>query len=358
METTAKKRVQPKSSNRGKDPKELENLRRIAVKLCLKGKLSIKEISKITGLGESTIYYRKWVQKKKGRKWLRGKTRNWGRPRKKSNNLTKKEKEILVSVISQEPRETGKLMLDFWLRTIQYVQHAIKTLFKKEVKRRKARELLVELWFSNQTPLFRAYQQNPEKVEKWLDEKLPMILDEAEKEERTVYYWDEAWFKSTNHKGKTRAKKWQTPIVKATWARFWVNAISIISPRWELRFMVYDWTFTSETLIMFLKRLVRGNEKKMSIILDGHPTHKTKKVKAYLESINHQVKIYILPWYSPELNPDEQVWLHVHNDLKGQIIANKKQQIDKVRQSLYRQQKQKSKVASYFRHLDMQRKSD
>jgi len=30
--------------------------------------------------------------------------------------------------------------------------------------------------------LFRAYQQNPEKVEKWLDEDLPMILDEAEKE--------------------------------------------------------------------------------------------------------------------------------------------------------------------------------
>lgn len=358
METTKKKRNQPAHSNRGRDPKELADLRKIAVKLCLKGQLSIREISKITWLWESTIHYWKWVQKKKWWRWLKGKKRNGWRPKKGDNNLTKKEKEILVSVISQEPRETGKLMLDFWLRTIKYIQHAIKILFKKEVKWWKARELLVELWFSNQTPLFRAYQQNPEKVEKRLDEELPMILDEAEKEKRTVYYGDEAWFKSTNHKGKTRAKKWKTPIVKATWARFWVNAISIISPKWELRFMVYDGSFTSDTLIKFLKRLVRWTERKMSVILDWHPTHKTKKVKAYLEGIEHQVKIYILPWYSPELNPDEQVRLHVHNDLKGHIIANKKQQIDKVRQSLYRQQKQKSKVASYFRHPDMQRKSE
>jgi transposase len=70
------------------------------------------------------------------------------------------------------------------------------------------------------------------------------------------------------------------------------------------------------------------------------------------------VKIYLLPGYSPELNPDEQVWLHVHNDLKGVIVANKKDLIQKVRQSLYRQQKQKSKVSSYFRHPDVQRKSD
>jgi len=47
MENSIKKRKKPNTSNRGKDPKELENLRRIAVKLSLKGTLTIKEISKI-----------------------------------------------------------------------------------------------------------------------------------------------------------------------------------------------------------------------------------------------------------------------------------------------------------------------
>jgi len=44
------------------------------------------------------------------------------------------------------------------------------------------------LGFTNQKPLFRAYQQNPEKVEKRLDEELPLIMNEADEEERTIYY--------------------------------------------------------------------------------------------------------------------------------------------------------------------------
>jgi len=88
----------------------------------------------------------------------------------------------------QEPRKTRKLMLDFGLRTVKYIQHAIKILFDKDLKEWKTREILLELGFSNQKPLFRAYQQNPEKVEKRLDEELPLIMNEADEEERTMYY--------------------------------------------------------------------------------------------------------------------------------------------------------------------------
>lgn len=346
-------------NNRWRDGREMEVIRIQAVKLFVKGYMKKKDICELLEISMTSLYERIRIHKEKWYRWLKAKSwKNKGRPEKVENKLTNKQKKILVRVISQEPRKTGKLMLNFGLWTIKYVQHAIKILFKKEMKEWKVREILIELWFSNQKPLFRAYQQNPEKVEKWLDEELPFILDEAEKEWRKVYYGDEAGFRSANHRWKTWAKKGKTPKVSATWARFWVNAVSIINPKWELRFMAYEWSFTSDTLIKFLKKVVYKTTSKITIILDGHPTHKTKKVKAFLESINHQVKIYLLPWYSPELNPDEQVWLHVHNDLKGVIVADKKELIAKVRQSLYRQQKQKDKVASYFRHPDVQWKSD
>lgn len=357
MKETSIKRIQPKSSNRGKDSSELANTRKIAVKLANKGPLTLKEIAQITWLWVSTISHRKKVYKQKWWKWFVGKKRSWWRKKNKNNNLTSKEKKVLVSVISLEPRETGKLMLDFGLWTIKLVQDTIEVLFWKKLKSWKARELLIELGFSNQTPLFRAYQQNPEKVEKWLDEELPFILDESKKEWRTIFYGDEAGFRSTNHKGKTRWKKWKTPIVKATWARFWVNAISAISPKWELRFMVYEVSFTWAVLIKFLKQMRTTIKKPITLILDGHPTHKSKLVKEYLKEINDEIKIYYLPWYSPEFNPDEQVRLHIHNDLKGKIIANKQAQISLVRKALHRQQKQKDKVSSYFRHPDMQRNS-
>lgn len=348
------------TTNRWKSPRELENIRIKAVKLVTKGKLKTDDVCNIMEVWKSSLFLRLKTYKEKWMRWLKAKSykRKGWRPKDKNKNLTKKEWEILKTIILKEPRDTKKLMLDFWLWTVKYVQYAIKIFFWKELKEWKTRQIMMELWFTNQTPLFRAYQQNPEKVEKRLDEELPFILDEAEKEWRTIYYWDEAWFKSANHRWKTWWLKWKTPVIKATWARFWVNAISIISPRWELKFMGYEGSFTSETLLLFLKRLVYKSKKKITIILDWHPTHKTKIVKKYLESIDNQVKIYLLPGYSPELNPDEQVWLHVHNDLKGVIVANKKDLIQKVRQSLYRQQKQKSKVSSYFRHPDVQRKSD
>ena len=79
-------------------------------------------------------------------------------------------------------------MLDFGLWTVKAIQHAIKVLFNKDLKERKVRKILQEMGMTNQKPLFRAYQQDPEKVEKRLDEELPFILDEAEKEKRTIYY--------------------------------------------------------------------------------------------------------------------------------------------------------------------------
>lgn len=358
MKATSKKDPKGNINNRGKSREYLENLRIQAVKLYVKGGMKVEDIVEIMWMGESTLRYWIGVYRKKWRRWLKSKRGKTGRKPKKKNNLTSKEKKILKAVVLKEPRETKKLMLDFGLWTVKAIQHAIKVLFNKDLKERKVRKILQEMGMTNQKPLFRAYQQDPEKVEKRLDEELPFILDEAEKEKRTIYYWDEAWFKSANHRGRTRWEKGKTPIVTATWARFGVNAISIISPKWELRFMAYESSFTSDTLLSFLRKLKKGTKKKMTLILDGHPTHKTKKVKSYLESIDHQIKIYYLPWYSPELNPDEQVRLHVHNDLKGVIVANKKDLIAKVRQSLYRQQKQKDKVKSYFRHPDVQRSSD
>jgi transposase len=226
----------------------------------------------------------------------------------------------------------------------------IKHLFEKDIKYWKVRQLLNEFWYTNQKPIFKAYQQNPEKVLQRVEEDLPAIYEEAKQEDREIFYWDEAWFKTCDNKWMTWAPKWETPTVLTTWNRFWVNAISIVSSRWELRFMVYEWSFTWDTLIQFLKRLIKNTDQKYTLILDWHPTHKSKKVNEYLESIDHQVKIYFLPWYSPELNPDEQVRYHTKNNLKWRRIANKQQLIDKVKKELFSLQKQKEKVASFFRH--------
>ncbi|MBK7098194.1 MAG: transposase [Sphingobacteriales bacterium] len=53
--------------------------------------------------------------------------------------------------------------------------------------------------------------------------------------------------------------------------------------------------------------------------MDGHRTHFTKAVKEFIKVQNGKLKIYALPSYSPERNPDELVW----NNAK-QKVAKKK----------------------------------
>lgn len=64
--------------------------------------------------------------------------------------------------------------------------------------------------------------------------------------------------------------------------------------------------------IEFLKRLLVKVEHLIFLIVDGHPTHKAKKVRKFMAGNSKRLRLYFLPPYSPELNPDEQVW----NDLK------------------------------------------
>jgi transposase len=53
------------------------------------------------------------------------------------------------------------------------------------------------------------------------------------------------------------------------------------------------------------------------LIVDGHPAHKTKMVKRFAESVRDRFRLFLLPPYSPELNPDERLW----NDLKNNAVG-------------------------------------
>ncbi|MBA4366945.1 MAG: hypothetical protein C0403_04825 [Desulfobacterium sp.] len=44
--------------------------------------------------------------------------------------------------------------------------------------------------------------------------------------------------------------------------------------------------------------------------VDGHPTHKSSSVKDCIASFNGRLEIFLLPPYSPDLNPIERLWNH------------------------------------------------
>lgn len=180
-------------------------------------------------------------------------------------------------------------------------------------------KVLDQLGLSAQRPLWRAYQQNPEAVDRWLKKEFPAIKRRATREKAEIFFGDEAGVRSDHHSGTTWAKRGKTPIVSTTGARFGFNMLSAISPRGTLRFMVVEGKVGADVFIRFLKNLLKGATRPIYLIVDGHPMHKAKKVKSFVESTLGKLRLFLLPGYAPELNPDELVWNNLKNHALGKI---------------------------------------
>jgi transposase len=177
---------------------------------------------------------------------------------------------------------------------------------------------LHDLGFSAQRPLYRAEQADPVAVARWKEVEYPKIAAQARAAGGTVYFLDEAGVRSDYHTGTTWAPVAKTPAVRTTGARFGLNLISAISAQGALRFSVLTGTLTAAGFIAFLQRLVHDAEHHGSnpvfCIVDNHPAHRAKAVDRFVGSTGGALRLYRLPAYSPQLNPDEWVWKNVKAD--------------------------------------------
>lgn len=118
--------------------------------------------------------------------------------------------------------------------------------------------------------------------------------------------------------------------------------------------MVFRERFNAKVFIAFLERLIKSVPQKVYLIVDGHPVHKARKVKRWLNKHAEQLRLFYLPPYSPELNPDEML----NNDVKGNAVGrrrprNREEMIADVRGYLWSTQKQPEIVKRYFHALSV-----
>ena len=106
--------------------------------------------------------------------------------------------------------------------------------------------------------------------------------------------------------------------MRTTGARFGLNMISAISAKGALRFSVLSGTLTGARFIAFLQRLIsdaqRAGTGPVFCIVDNHPAHRAKAVDRFVDSTDGALRLYRLPAYSPQLNPDEWMWKNVKHD--------------------------------------------
>jgi transposase len=244
---------------------------------------------------------------------------------------------------------------EFALWTIEIVRQLILREFGVRLSGVSVWRGLRALGLTPQKPKRVAYQQNPGAVKKFLHEEYPAIKQLAGDLGAKIYWGDEASIRSDYHSGTTWAKKGETPVLKTTGARFSVNMISAVCGTGEIRFMVTGKTCTAPVFIDFLKRLIQGQKQPIFLIVDGHPVHKSKMVKKFVESVEGRLQLFILPGYSPNLNPDESVWSQVKHHTVGKKMITGPDQFKKiVHAALRRLARKKDIIINFFKKPSLQ----
>lgn len=234
-----------------------------------------------------------------------------GRPSKLSGAQLRR---LYTLIVGTNP---AQLQFELALWTRDTVRQLIRREFGVRLSAVSVGRLLRKLGLSPQRPLHRAYQQDPEAVQYWKDEQYPAIRAEAKAAGATIYFADEAGIRSDYHAGTTWAPVGQTPVVESTGARHSVNLISAVTPGGTLRFSTVDGKLNADRFIDFCDKLIHDTAGPVFLIVDGHPAHRARAVTDYVASTGGQLRLFFLPPYSPELNPDEWVWKNVKHDRVG-----------------------------------------
>lgn len=319
-----------------------EAIRKQAVAAALAGRAQ-KEVAEIFGVSRQAV--NGWVQtyRKGGKKALKAKPR--GRP--KGGSLEPRQAAQIARAVAD--RHPEQLKLPFYLWTREAVSLLIEQRFGVRLSVWTVGRYLADWGFTPQKPVRRAFEQNPGEVRKWLEERYPEIRRRAKREKAQIFWGDEMGLRSDHAVGRSFSRKGVTPVTYGTGQRFGCNMISAITNRGKLCFMVFKERFTASVFKEFLKRILRQVKGNIFLIIDGHPVHRARAIKNWLDDDGSRIHLFFLPGYSPELNPDEML----NNDVKSNSVGRRRAKsqselIGNVRGYLRSRQHQPHVVRNYF----------
>lgn len=325
----------------------MEQLRIRAVRQIRDG-VSVSEVARALGVSRVAVY--SWVRAYDdgGFEALRSRKARGSKPKLAIEQMRR----LRTLVVGADPRQ---LRFEFALWTREMVAELIEREFGVTMSPSAVGRMLRRVGMSPQRPLWRAYQADPEAVERWKTTEYPAIRAEAARLGAVIFFGDEAGVGSDHHCGTTWGLLGQTPIVKSTGARYSVNMISAVSPRGDFHFMLTEGRVDSDVFIEYCQRLLDDNPSRpVFLVVDGHSSHKSKKTKEWVRSTGGRLRLFYLPAYSPQLNPDEWAWNNVKSArIKRAGVTSLDDLRNKAMAALQRLQAMPELVRAFFRDPDL-----
>src|SRR4030066_1418305 len=178
-----------KTDTRTLSPSAQESLRIRAVKAVLTGRAQL-EVAGIFGVPRQTVGL--WIKAHR-RGFLRSlKAKKRGRP--KGGTLLSWQAAQIVRAITD--RTPDQLKLPFYLWTREAVGRLIEDRFGIRLSGWTVGRCLAQWGFTPQKPARRAFERDPERVRRWLDEEYPAIRSRAKREGAEIYWGGEMGVRS------------------------------------------------------------------------------------------------------------------------------------------------------------------
>ncbi len=237
---------------------------------------------------------------------------------------------------SGRPLGTGRLLSDSQARRIRecidyyspedlgiasalWTRRAVRDLIRKEfdidLAERTVGEYLRRWGYTPKKPTRRSRKQDPDEVERWLEETYPAIEEQAQREEAEILWGDKVGVDADHQPGCGYARPGERATIQTPPPHIRVNQITAISNEGLVRFMTYKGSLNAAVFLLFLAKLIAGSSRKILLIVDRLQAHKTPEVVQWLAEHKEQIEVFYLPTYSPEMNPVE----YLNNDLKGEV---------------------------------------
>lgn len=328
-------------------PNTQDYLRQQAIRLRQQGKRFV-DIARYLGVHRNTVS--EWWQQyqEKGEVALNQQQR--GRKVGAERTLTQEQEDRIQELMQGHFPE--ELEIDSALWTRRAVQELIEQQYEIGMPLRTVGLYLWRWGYSPQKPLKRAYEQDPKAIEVWLEHTYLLIEQRAKREGAEIAWGDESGLRSDAQAGRGYAPMGETPEIHLSQKkRVRVNFIASLSNQGNIRFMLYTSKLTEAVFLTFLKRLIAKRERKLFWIVDRHPVHRGRQVQQWLAAHKEQIELFLLPSYSPELNPTEylngDVKQGVHSKPPTRNLAQLKQRLIA---HLSKLQKLPSRILKYFEH--------
>jgi transposase len=331
-----------KIDGRALDHKTLEHLRLTAVRRVVEDREAPSAVMESMGLCRTSIY--RWLRRYEAEGWeaLAEKIAQGPEPR-----LTDKQRhQVKRWIVGRDPRQYG---FDYGLWTRRIVQSLIERKLGLSLGLTAVGRLLASLEITPQKPLRRAYERDPQRIEKWMREDYPKLRRRAKKYRAKIYFLDEAGFQSDPVLGRTYGLKGHTPVVATSGQRQSINAISAVNCKGEFWYNVYSGKLNAVRFVEFLQDLMKGRRERVFLVVDGHPSHTAKRVQSYVRSWAGKLELHFLPPYAPDLNPDEFVWAYAKGKgVSKQPLRQNESLRERVESDLESIKRNTSLVRSFF----------